>query len=57
MGLLMVVLVGFLLVPVMIVISVVPFFHMSYAAYRVYQGFDYRYPLVADLVDGSRRIG
>ncbi len=56
-SLLMVVIVGFLFVPVMLVLSVVPFFHMSYAAYRTYQGFDYRYPLVADLVDGSRRVG
>ena len=49
-GLLMVVVVGFLFVPVMIVLSIVPFFHMAYAAYRTYQGFDYRYPLIADLV-------
>ena len=56
-SLLMVVIVGFLFVPVMLVLSVVPFFHMSYAAYRTYQGFDYRYPLVADLIDGSRRVG
>ena len=56
-GLLMVVVVGFLLVPVMIVLSVLPFFHMAYAAYQVYQGFDYRYPIIADLVGGSRRIG
>jgi hypothetical protein len=56
-GLLMVVVVGFLFVPVMIVLSFVPFFHMAYAAYQTYQGFDYRYPLVADLVGGRRRIG
>ncbi len=56
-GLLMVIIVGFLLVPVMIVLSSVPFFHMAYAAYKVNQGFDYRYPLVADLIRGSRKIG
>ena len=56
-SLLMVVVVGFLLVPVMLVLSVVPFFHMSYAAHRTYQGFDYHYPIIADLVGGSRRIG
>jgi uncharacterized protein len=49
-----VVVVGFLLVPVMIVLSVLPFFHMAYAAYQV---FDYRYPIIADLVGGNRRIG
>ncbi len=51
-ALLMVVVIGFLLVPVMIVLSVVPFFHMAYAAYKVNQGVDYRYPLVADLIGG-----
>jgi uncharacterized Tic20 family protein len=56
-ALLMVIIIGFLLIPVMIVLSVVPFAHMAYAAYRVNQGVDYRYPLVADLVSGSRRIG
>ena len=51
---LMIVLVGFLLVPVMIVASLVPFVHMAYAAYKVNQGVDYRYPWVSDLVDGGR---
>lgn len=51
---LMIVLVGFLLVPVMIVASLVPFAHMAYAAYKVNQGVDYRYPWVSDLVDGGR---
>jgi uncharacterized protein len=53
-GLLTVVLIGFLLFPVMILLTVVPFVHMGYAAYKVSQGVDYRYPLVADMVDGSR---
>ena len=56
-GLLTIILVGFLLFPVMIVLSVVPFVHMAYAAYKVNQGVDYRYPLVSDLVDGGRRTG
>ena len=54
-GLLTVVLVGFLLVPVMIVLSVVPFVHMGYAAHKVNQGVDYRYPIIADMIDGGRR--
>jgi uncharacterized protein len=48
--LLMAVLIGFLLVPVMLILTVVPFVHMGYAAYRVSSGEDYRYPLVADLI-------
>jgi uncharacterized Tic20 family protein len=54
-GILTVVLIGFLLFPVMILLTVVPFVHMGYAAYKVSQGVDYRYPLVADMVDGSRK--
>ena len=56
-ALLMVIIIGFLLIPVMIVLSVVPFAHMAYAAYKVNQGVDYRYPFVADLLSGSRRSG
>ena len=56
-GLLMVVIIGFLLLPVMILLSFVPFVHMAYAAYKVNQGVDYRYPFVADLVGGGRRSG
>jgi uncharacterized Tic20 family protein len=50
-GILTVVLIGFLLFPVMIVATVVPFVHMGYGAYQVSKGVDYRYPLVADLID------
>jgi uncharacterized protein len=50
-GILTVVLIGFLLFPVMILLTVVPFVHMGYAAYKISQGVDYRYPLVADLID------
>ena len=49
-GLLTLILIGFLLVPVMAIATVVPFVHMAYAAYRVSQGDDYRYPIVADLI-------
>ena len=56
-GLLTVIIIGLLLIPVMIVLSVVPFVHMAYAAYKVNQGVDYRYPFVADLIGGSRRSG
>jgi uncharacterized Tic20 family protein len=51
-GLLTMVLIGFLLIPVMAVVSVVPFAHAAYAAYRVSKGEEYRYPVAADLTDG-----
>jgi hypothetical protein len=51
------VLVGLLLFPVMIVLSVVPFAHMAYAAYQVNQGVDYRYPWMADLINRDYRTG
>jgi uncharacterized Tic20 family protein len=53
---LMVVVIGFLLVPVMAIVSVVPFVHQCYAAYKVSQGVEYRYPIVAGMVDGERRV-
>ena len=52
---LMFVLIGFLLVPVMTIASLMPFVHQCYAAYKVYQGVDYRYPVIADMVDGGPR--
>ena len=54
--LLMVVLIGFLLIPVMAIASIVPFVHQCYAAYKISQGVDYRYPIIADRVDGERRV-
>lgn len=50
-GLLMLVLIGFLLVPVMALLTLVPFANAAYAAYKVGQGMDYRYPFVADLME------
>jgi uncharacterized protein len=52
---LMIVLIGFLLVPVMALVTLVPFVHMAYAAFKVSQGVDYRYPWISDLVGGGRR--
>jgi uncharacterized protein len=51
--LLSLVLIGFLLLPVMLVASLVPFVHGCYAAYKVSQGEDYRYPFIADKIDGG----
>ena len=53
---LMIVVIGFLLIPVMVIASLVPFVHMCYAAYKVYQGVDYRYPFIADQIDPARRF-
>ena len=50
-GLLMLVLIGFLLVPVMALLTLVPFANAAYAAYKVGQGVDFRYPFVADLME------
>jgi uncharacterized membrane protein len=40
----------------MVLVSLVPFVHQCYAAYKVYQGVDYRYPVIADMVDKEHRI-
>jgi hypothetical protein len=48
--------VGFLLIPVMIVVSVLPFVHAGYAAYKVSQGDEYRYPVAAGLARDARRV-
>ena len=42
-GILTLVLIGFLLVPVMVVLSLVPFVHAAYAAYQASRGVDYHY--------------
>jgi uncharacterized Tic20 family protein len=44
-GLLMAVLIGFLLVPVMLLVTLAPFVQASYEAYRAYLGGDSRYYL------------
>ena len=49
------VLVGLLLIPVMLLTSLVPFVHGCYAAYKVSQGVDYRYPFIADRISGGAR--
>jgi len=49
------ILIGLLLIPVMLIASLVPFVHGCYAAYKVSQGVDYRYPFIADRLDGGRQ--
>ena len=43
------------LVPLAFLLAVVPLAHGCYAAYRVNEGEDYRYPFIADRVDGGAR--
>ena len=54
-GILTLVLIGFLLIPVMMLLMLVPFVHAAYAAYRVSQGDDYNYLWVADLLKRPHR--
>ena len=56
-GVLTVVLIGFLLFPLMLILTFVPFVHAAYAAYTVNQRVDYRYLWVADAVSGERKAG
>lgn len=44
------------LVPLGILLAFVPFVHQIYAAIKVNGGEDYRYPIIADMIDGSRRF-
>ena len=50
-GLLTLVLIGFLLIPVMALVTLVPFVHSAYAAYRIGKDGDYRYPFIADMIE------
>ncbi len=47
-GILTAVLIGFLLFPVMLVLTLAPFAHAAFAAYKVSQGTDYRYLQIFD---------
>jgi uncharacterized Tic20 family protein len=47
-GILTVVLIGFLLFPVMLVLTLVPFVHATYAAFQISRGVDYRYLQIFD---------
>jgi uncharacterized Tic20 family protein len=47
------VLIGLLFIPVMSIASFAPIIHGCYAAYRVNRDSDYRYPYVADRVEGG----
>jgi uncharacterized protein len=44
------------LVPLGLVLAVVPIAHGCYAAYQVSQGVEYRYPYIADRIEGPRSV-
>ena len=44
-----------LVIPAGLVLLFAPVVHGCYAAYKVNQGVDYRYPFIADRIDGGRR--
>ena len=44
------------MIPLGILLAFVPFVHQIYAAIKVNGGEDYRYPIIADMIDGSRRF-
>jgi uncharacterized Tic20 family protein len=54
-GILSIIFIGLLLIPIMLIATLVPFVHQCYAAYKVYQGVDYRSPIIADMIDGGWR--
>ena len=45
----------FLVIPLAAIIGLIPFAHSLYAAYRVYTGADFRYPYIADRMEGFDR--
>lgn len=49
------VIVGIFMFFLLPLIALVPLIHGCYAAYRVSQGEDYRYPYIADRIDGGPR--
>src|SRR5215217_436542 len=38
------------------ILALIPLIHGCYAAYKVNQGVEYRYPYIADLIEGPRRV-
>ena len=51
------VIVGIFMFFLLPVIALIPIAHQCYAAYKVNQGYDYRYPFIADMVDSRHRFG
>jgi uncharacterized Tic20 family protein len=49
------VIIGIFMFFLMPLIALVPIVHQCYAAYKVNQGVDYRYPIIADMIDRGGR--
>ncbi len=52
---LVVVFIGIFMLFLTPLIALIPIIHQCYAAYKVNQGVDYRYPVIADMIDRGRR--
>ena len=53
---LMLVVIGFFMFFLLPILAFVPVIHGCYAAYQVSQGVDYRYPYIADRIEGPRGV-
>jgi len=51
-----IVIIGIFMFFLLPLIALIPVVHQCYAAYKVYQGVDYRYPVIADMIDRERRF-
>lgn len=51
-----IVVIGFFMFFLLPVLGVIPVIHGCYAAYKVSQGVEYRYPFVANMIEGPRRV-
>ncbi len=54
-SILVVVFIGIFMLFLTPLIALIPIIHQCYAAYKVNQGVDYRYPVIADMIDRGRR--
>lgn len=53
---LMLIVIGFFMFFLLPVLGFIPLVHACYGAYKVNQGEDFRYPFIADWIDGGRRV-
>ena len=53
---LMIVIIGFFMFFLLPILAVIPVIHGCYAAYQVSKGVEYRYPYIADRIEGPRRV-
>lgn len=51
-----IVIIGIFMFFLLPLIALIPIVHQCYAAYKVNQGVDYRYPVIADMVDPEHRF-